>query len=105
MQLEFLKKVKILASEYKVTWDETHNGGSFSCRESEITIGTRSYAKDPLFTFSVLSHEILELILVVMGGRFDNGRTGENFLFNFDHQTFENAIQTHAQVMSKFIKQ
>ena len=51
----------------------------------------------------ILSHEIMEIILSMMGARFSNGRTMDNYLFNFCHQTFENAIQVHTQTISKFI--
>lgn len=105
MQLRFLKHIEILSCNFKVNWDKTTDGGWFSWEKSELMVGIKSYHKDPSYTFSVLNHEIMELILVSMGGRFYNGRTGDNYLFNFDHQTFENAIQVHAQAISKFIKQ
>lgn len=102
--LKFISEVEILSSRFKVTWDNKTDAGSFSWIDSTIDIGIRSYKKDPLYTFSVLSHEIMEIILVGMGSRFENGRTRENYLFNFDHQTFENAIQIHSQAIVKFLK-
>ena len=102
--LKFISEVEILSSRFKVTWDKKTDAGSFSWTDSTIVIGIKSYKKDPLYTFSVLTHEIMEVILVGMGARFSNGRTGDNHLFIFDHQTFENAIQIHAQTISRFIK-
>jgi hypothetical protein len=103
MKIKFIKEVEILSSKFNVVWDKTHDGGSFHWGENKITIGIKSYKQDPSYTFSIISHELMELILVMTGGRFSNGRTGDNYLFNFDHQTFENAIQLHVQALLKFI--
>ena len=101
MKIKFLKQIEILSSTFTITWDKTHDGGAFSCKDSTIIIGIRSYKKDPLYTLQILSHEIMEIILVSMGGRYDNERHS-NYLFNFDHLTFENAIQIHTQTINKF---
>jgi len=105
MKIKFLKSIEVLAIKFNVIWDKTHNGGSFSCRDSTIIVGTKDYHKDPVYTFQILSHELLELILMQMGGRYENPRTTNNYLFNFNHQTFENAIEIHTLLLSKFIKQ
>ena len=103
-KLKFIKEIEILSSRFNIVWDKTNDGGSFSWNDSKITIGIKSYSKDPLYTMQILSHEIMEIILVGMGARFSNSRTGDNYLFNFCHQTFENAIQIHIQTLNKFIK-
>ena len=104
MNIKFIKEIEILSSKFTIIWDKTNDAGNFSWQESKIHIGIKSFKKDPLYTFHVISHELFEIILVGMGARFANGRTGENYLFNLDHQTFENAIQIHSQSLSKFIK-
>lgn len=104
MEIKFIKSVEILSSSFKVIWDKKNDGGSFSWSKGEIVIGIKSIKTDPVWTFGVISHEIMEVIFIGMGARFESGRTGENYLFNFDHQTFENTIQVHAQALSKFIK-
>lgn len=104
IEIKFIKDIEILSAKFKLVWEKNNDGGSFSWASAEIKIGIKSVKTDPLYTFSVISHELMELILTGMGGRFENGRTHDNFLFNFDHQTFENAIQVHAQAISKFIK-
>jgi len=103
VKIKFIKEVEILSATFSLKWDKSNDGGSFSWKDAEITIGIKSYKKDPLFTLHVISHELMEMILLSMGARFSNGRTGQNYLFNFDHQTFENAIQIHTQALSKFI--
>jgi hypothetical protein len=102
-KLKFIKEVEILSSNFSVTWDKTSDGGSFSWSENSITVGIKNYKKDPLYTMSILSHEIMEVILTGLGARFNNTRTMDNYLFSFCHQTFENAIQIHIQALNKFI--
>lgn len=104
MEIKFIKSVEILSSNFRIVWDKKNDGGNFSWSKGEIVIGIKSVKTDPIYTFSIISHEVMEVILSGMGARFDSSRTGENFLFNFDHQTFENAIQIHTQTLSKFIK-
>lgn len=102
-KIKLIKEVEILSSKFSIIWDKKNDAGSFSWSESNITIGIKSMSKDPIYTFQIISHEIMEIILVGMGARFSNNRTGDNYLFNFCHQTFENAIQIHTQTISKFI--
>ena len=104
MEIKFIKSVEILSSNFRVIWDKKTDGGNFSWSKGEITVGIKSIKTDPVWALQVLSHEIMEVIFSGMGARFDSSRTGDNYLFNFDHQTFENAIQIHAQALSKFIK-
>lgn len=104
VKIKKLKEIEIMSSKFKIFWDKDHDGGSFSWTDSEIRVGIKSYHKDPLYTLNILSHEIMELILCTMGGRYENGRINENYLFNFDHQTFEDAIKVHTQTISKFIE-
>lgn len=105
MKLKFIKEITILGNRFEMIYDKTHNGGSFSYSKNEMTIGIKSVKDDPVYTLSIISHEVMEAILVHMGGRWDNGRVREYYLFNFSHQTFENAIQLHTEIMVKFIQQ
>lgn len=102
--LNKIKNIEILSSNFKIIYDEKTDSGNFSWPHSTITIGIKSIKTDPLYTLSIISHELMEVILCGMGARFDNSRTASNYLFNFDHQTFENAIQIHTQCLSKFLK-
>lgn len=104
IQINFIKEVTILWSKFKIIYDKNTNWWSFSFWKCEIIIWTKSYNIDPVYMITVISHEILEVILVSMGARFDNERTRENYLFNFDHQTYENTVQIHTEIMLKFIK-
>jgi len=103
LKIKQIKQIEILSSKFSIFWDKNIDVGSFNWGESKITIGIKSIEKDPLYTLQIISHEIMEIILVGMGARFYNNRTGDNYLFNFCHQTFENAIQIHTQTLNKFL--
>jgi hypothetical protein len=97
-----VKEITILANRFEIIYDETHNGGAFNFSAGTIEIGTKSLEKDPLYVISIISHEVMEAILECMGARYADPRISGNYLFSFNHQTFENAIQLHTEIMSKF---
>lgn len=101
--IKFIKNIEILSSNFKIIWNKKSDGGSFSWSDGIIEIGIKSYKTDPLYTLNILNHEIMEVILVGLGARFSNGRTMDNYLFNFDHQTFETAIKIYTQTINKFL--
>ena len=96
------KKIVILGNTFDMVYDKTHNGGSFDFAKCKIEIGIKSIDTDPLYVYSIISHEVMEAILECMGARYNHPRISNNYLFNFNHQTFENAIQIHTEIMSKF---
>lgn len=102
--IKLIKEIEILSSRFNITYDKTSDAGGFSWNNATITIGIKSIKTDPTYTIGIISHEIMEVILCGMGARFNNSRTADNHLFNFDHQTFENAIQIHIMIMLKFLK-
>ena len=104
MEIKKIKKIEILSSNFNIVWNKKHDGGSFDHSKSRIEIGTKSEKIDPIYTFQVISHEIMELILGTLGARYESERLSNNYLFNFNHQTFETAIQLHTQTIIKFIK-
>ena len=105
MKLKLIKKIEILAATFSISYNTEHDGGHFSMATSSIEIGIKQLDKDALYVFSTISHEVMEVIFCMMSMRYDNGRLDGNYLFNFNHQQFENAIQLHAQAMIKFLNQ
>ena len=103
MKLRHPKEIVIYGIRFKIVYDKTHDGGEFSCQDNTIEIGCKSEKKDPLYTLSVISHELMECILAVSGCRYNNSRDTP-YLFNFNHQQFENAIQIHAEKLIEFIE-
>lgn len=103
MKIKLVKEVTILGSVFRMIYDKTHGGGAFSCGESTIKIGVKNIKNDPLWVMGIISHEVMEVIMVSTGCRYDNSRLQDSdYLFSFNHQKFENAIQIHTEIMSKF---
>jgi hypothetical protein len=105
MKIKQLKEISILANRFDIVWDKNHSGGSFDFANCKIVIGIKYLQKDPIYVVSIISHEVMEAILVMMGGRIEGARLENNYIFHFDHQTFENAIQLHTELMLKFTQQ
>jgi hypothetical protein len=104
MKIKLIKKIEILGSVMDVKYLNDGDYGSFSLSENLITIGIKSIEKDPIYTLSIISHEVMEAIMCYKGMRFENDRTKDNFLFNFSHQEFENMVQLHTMALTKFLK-
>jgi len=103
MKIKQIKEITILANRFDIIWDKTHSGGSFSLGGETIEIGCKHIKTDPVYVMSIISHEVMECILAISGGRYESSREQGKYLFNFDHQTFENAIQLHAEAILKFL--
>lgn len=103
MKLKLPKEITVLTDRFDIHYDKTHNGASFSFRDSKMVVGIKAMPHNPIKTLGVISHELMEIILCSMGGRFYNDRISENYLFVFNHQTLENAIEIHTELLSKFI--
>lgn len=105
MELKFIKEVVILSCRFKVIYDKKTDAGEFMWGEKDIiTIGIKNYKNNPEYTISILTHELMELILSMIGARYSHSRIDNNYLFNYDHQTFENSIQVFTETFNKFIK-
>lgn len=103
MKLKFPKQITILSDTFTIEYNKTHDGGDFSLRNSHINIGVRSVKTNPSLTLSVISHELMEIIYVTLGCRYSSVREENKYLFNFDHQSFETAVQLHSEALQKFI--
>lgn len=104
MEINLIKSIEVYSSKIDIIYEKGNDAGSFNWYEGWIKIGIKNIKRDPMYTLNIISHELMEMILVCVGARFNNSRTGDNYLFNFDHQTFENAINIHTQIILKFIK-
>ena len=104
MQIKFPKSIIITSFYFDVVQDKNYGGGSFSCSESKITIGTKYLKKDPHSVFNVICHEIMEVIMVIQMNRYDDASVSGNHKFFQDHKEFQNNIQLFSQVIQQFIK-
>lgn len=101
MTLNKLKKITIGDVDYTVEWDKTHSGGSFNFGTKIINIGT---SNGELRAFSVLLHEIQEIILENLNARYDSPHCSSDYLFSFHHDKFTTLNEQLAGILSKFIK-
>ena len=105
MKLNLIKQVSIFTYVFDIEYDKNSDGASFSFTNRIMKIGIKSIKKDPKYVLSIISHELMEAIFIQLGARYDNICIENNYLFSFNHQTFENAIQIHTELLTKFIKQ
>lgn len=99
MKFKIPKKINVIGSDYEVIRNKKHSGGAFDTGNNTIEIGTRGLKKDPCYAFSILVHEISELIHVMLRTRYDDYSVTMNYKFFMDHKEFEN----HNQILSDII--
>ena len=100
------KTITICGRVYKIKEDKNLLGGKFFCGEQVIVIGTKDNPhQDELL--NIILHEIIEAILTERNLRYklqyvevENG----HYLFNFNHQDFENWIADLTCALKPFIK-
>lgn len=101
MILKKLKSINIGGIDYKIIWDKKTAGGSFSCGKKEIMIGTELGDN---YAFSVLIHELKEIIQVEQTTRYERRDENNNFYFNYDHAQHTDLCCRLAEYLLKFIK-
>lgn len=104
MKIIFPEKIEILSYTFKIKQEESHAGGNFSFVDSKIIIGTKCLNDDPNYTFSVICHELMEVIHVALATRYDDASVEGNYKFFQDHKEFQNGISLFAIAIQKFIK-
>lgn len=104
MRIKFLKNINLLTYKFKIKYDDSHSGATFSFSDLEIVIGTKNYKKSPQQTLQVISHEISEILHVLLNTRYEDGSTTTNYKFFQDHKQFEAHNQILTQNLVKFIK-
>ena len=83
-------KIYIIAQEFLVIQTKEHGGGSFDFKESTIEIGIRDIETSPDYTFSILVHEISEVIHCFLNTRYHSYGSITDYKFVMDHKEFEN---------------
>lgn len=77
------KKVKILGQTFTVNIKEIETAGEALLGKCEININSNIDLKE-----ETLFHEILEVIMIKLGCRFDGTNDTTDILFNFTHKQF-----------------
>lgn len=100
----FPQYVVIGNSTYNVFTDVEMGGGSFNGSDSNLTIGTKYLESDPNYVWSVICHEIMEMIYVQFCVRYDDTSVEGNYKFFMDHKEFQNCISEFSKVIVQFLK-
>jgi len=102
MKIKRLKKIEVNSNIFNIVWDSKSYGGSFSYEDNRITIGCKD--KSPIYLFSIILHELLEICSLEMGIRYTKPATTCDYIFNLDHTQFTTLTNMAAGLTSKFIE-
>lgn len=103
MKIKKLKKIEILGTPFKIVWDQGSTDASFSYYEQLIRIGCEHIEKDPNYIFSLIMHEISELLHVILSTRYRDGNIENNYKFFMDHKEFSNHNLLLSSYITKFL--
>lgn len=91
-------------TQYNLVLDPETGGGSFDGTECRLTIGTKFLEIDPNYVWSVINHEIMEIVCAVNCVRYHDTSVEGNYKFFMDHKEFELCINEFARVIVQFLK-
>lgn len=96
------KELSILGNKWKIVEDKESNGGSFKSSDREMIIGMQY----PNYQWCILMHEVLEVILVNRGKRYDryDVDTNDGRMFVMSHAEFCNVADDLAATMEDLWK-
>lgn len=100
----FPEEVIVGNNYYKVYTDSEAGGGHFSGADCNLTIGTKYLHSDPNYVWSVICHEVMEMIYVNFGVRYDDQSVEGHYKFFMDHKEFQNCINEFSKVIVQFLK-
>ena len=100
----FPRKVIIGPMTYNVIADPKTDGGSFDSLECKLTIGTKSLKKDPTYVWSIINHEVMEIVCATQRVRYDDPSVEGDYKFFMSHKEFENCMSEFSKVIVQFLK-
>ena len=100
----FPKKIIIGTCTYNVFTNPEIDGGSFDTADCNLTIGIKSLKADPVYVWSVINHELMEIVFTVYRVRYTDPSVDKNYKFFMDHKEFENCMAEFSKLIVKFIK-
>ena len=100
----FPEEITIGNFYYKVFTNKKQSGGSFNGAECRLTIGTEHLESDPNYVWSVINHEIMEMVFMSFGVRYQDTSVEGNYKFFMDHKEFELCMNEFSKVIVQFLK-
>jgi len=102
MKIKRIKSIKINCYEFKVIWEKSHAGGSFSYRDKFIEIGVKNSTEDEIFM--VICHELMEICTLEMNVRLHRPDCDSDYIFVYDHRQHETMMNMFSSLISEFIR-
>ena len=102
MRIKRIKSIKINAVRFKIKWNDSHSGGSFSYGDNVIEIGTELVSDSHIF--SVICHELMEIAALEMNVRFRRPDCDSDYIFVYDHRQHETMMNMFSSWLSEFIE-
>lgn len=99
----FPKSVIVGSFLYNVELAPDENGASFDAAECKLRIGTQSLEADPNYVWTIINHEIMEMVFANFGVRYGDSSVRDNWKFFMDHKEFENCITEFSKVIVQFL--
>jgi len=104
MEFKFPKTLHIDDVVWTMNYNKDSDGGSFHYSDCILEIGIKSYKTQPLRMFSVLIHELKEIIQTQQNTRYERGDENGNYEFHYSHKEHTDLCWRLAGLLSKFIK-
>lgn len=104
MEIKIPKTVNIREHVFTVETNKGVSGAWFDISSSTIGIGTLNIKSNPGYTFMLISHEVSEIIHCLLGTRYNDYSSEDNYKFFMDHKEFENHTALFSSVIQNFIK-
>lgn len=101
MRIKRIKKIKINSYEFKVVWDNSGAGGSFSYSDQTMRIGCKGVFPGEMFM--VICHELMEICALEMNVRFRRPDCDTDYIFVYDHRQHETMMNIFSALLSQFI--
>ena len=101
MKLKKRKSITVGCYKFKIKWDKTHSGGSFSFRDQIINIGIKG--NDDQQILMIICHELMEICAVEMNVRMQRPDINDDYIFVYDHRQHETMMSMFSGLLAKFL--
>jgi len=101
MKIKRIKKLKVNCFTFNITWDGSHNGGSFDYLTASINIGVKHNSDNEILM--ILCHELMEITAIEMNVRFRRPDCDSDYVFVYDHRQHETMMNMFSGLLNQFI--
>lgn len=102
MKIKRIKSLQINSFRFKIKWNKSHAGGSFSYDDRIIEIGTGDGEDETIFM--IICHELMEIVALEMNVRLKRPDCSSDYIFVYNHRQHETMMNLFAGLVSQFIE-